>query len=133
MRGFGGKGTGLLHDFAYVGIAFLLTGPLGRHRWAFGRRLGVGLRPELVQAFLDRGQVGLQTFKCGTSRIGKRIDLLAQGLEFCRRQIVACEAFPYLRQGSLMLAEVFCVDGRAGLFGFGGKGTACFTTSLMSV
>jgi hypothetical protein len=46
LFGFGGKGTGLLHDFTYVGIAFLLTGPLGRHRWVFGRRLGVGLRPE---------------------------------------------------------------------------------------
>ena len=89
--------------------------PLGRHRWAFGRRLGVGLRPELVQAFLDRGQVGLQTLKCGTSRIGKRIDLLAQGLEFCRRQIVACEAFPYLRQGSLMLAEIVTARQLVGL------------------
>jgi hypothetical protein len=39
-------------------IAFLPTGPLGRHRWVFGRRLGVGLRPELVQAFLIAARWG---------------------------------------------------------------------------
>src|SRR5207302_2580643 len=83
-----------------------------RHRWTFARRLGVGLWPAVVDILLVRVN-GVQ--KCAlpsSNRIGKRIDLLAQGLEFCRRQIVACEAFPYLRQGSLKLSEVFCVDGR---------------------
>ena len=77
LLGLGSKETGPLHDFAYVAIVFLLAGTLGRHRRTFGWRLGIGLRSELVQTLLDRGQAGFQTLKCGKNRIRERSDLLA--------------------------------------------------------
>jgi hypothetical protein len=125
LLGLGSKKAGPLHDFAYVAIAFLLAGALGRYRRTFGRRLGIGLRSELVQTFLDRGQTGLQTSKCGKNRIRDTIDLVAQGLEFGSSQIAAFEAFFYLRQSNRR-------DLRR-RWTWAARRRARFTTSLMSL
>ena len=53
--------AGALQKFVGVVIELLLVGALRRHRRAFGRRVIVGFRTELVEARLDFGEARRQT------------------------------------------------------------------------